>query len=142
MAKMTRDALKTIVKECLVEIFTEMKDPLPQKNSSSNRKRIAEERRLKRMRQELDSRSIQEQDNLRIEQTVGQVTNDPLLSMILADTASTTLVEQMDAEGHGPNSTIGGGAGAIAAAQGDPMDMFGEVADNWATLAFAEKKKM
>jgi len=140
MAKMSRKAFKAIVKECLVEIFTELNEPQLQKKSTLKQRRITEERRLDRMRKDLDRQSAQEE--FKIEQTVGQVTNDPLLSMILTDTASTTLVEQIDADRHGPSTAIGGGAAALAAAQGDPMDMFGDVADNWAALAFAEKKGM
>ena len=140
MAKVSRSTLKTIVKECLVEIFTEMNNVPPQNPASNSRSqaRLSEEARLARHRHNLDQRQIAH-DN-KVAQTVNQVTSDPLLSRILHDTATSTLVEQLEADHHSPGSIVASDAASMATGRGNPMDMFGDVADNWAALAFAEKK--
>ena len=58
------------------------------------------------------------------------VPNDPIMASIFADTATTTLQEQISAES--------GRSGVPTKDTGvDPMSLF-ENAGNWATLAFAE----
>jgi hypothetical protein len=148
MAKMTRGDLKEIVKECLVEIFSEMGTQITEsrtrRTSSKARpsRAVYEDQRLSRMRQVLDERPARSHaavDN--VEETVSTVTNDPLLSRILADTAQTTMLEQHAAESGGAGAVPGDSA-ARAMAAADPLDLFGESASNWATLAFTEKKGM
>lgn len=67
-----------------------------------------------------------------------------MLSSILADTAKTTLQEQGSAESKGPGgaaipSSVAGDTAARIAASSNPEEMFGESADKWAQLAFADK---
>ena len=73
-----------------------------------------------------------------IPETIKSITDDPLMQSIFADTARTTLQEQSSAEKN-PRVLAGDRAARIAD-ESDPIDMFGEAAGNWATLAFSEKK--
>ena len=146
MAKLTRNNLKSLVKECLVEIFSEVGTQLVESPSSTTRKRArvsksknsSEDRRLQKMRQILDERHV-ENSGPSISETVSAVTNDPLLSKILADTAQSTLMEQNSAESYG-ESAMQGDAASRAMATADPIDLFGDAADKWTSLAFSEKK--
>ena len=70
-----------------------------------------------------------------IQKTVGSLTNDSIMSNILADTAKTTFQDQLQAE-KSPRS-----AGAtINESTADLGDAFGDSANRWASLAFPEKK--
>ena len=70
-----------------------------------------------------------------IQKTVGSLTNDSIMSSILADTAKTTFQDQLQAE-KSPRS-----AGAIMnESTADLGDAFGDSANRWASLAFPEKK--
>ncbi len=70
-------------------------------------------------------------------ESINKMTDDPLMASIFADTAKTTLHEQVEAERKGGNVIAGGDAASLAIAQADPMDIFGDVADNWAKMAFS-----
>lgn len=124
--KMTRTKLKGIVKECLVEILAEGLSSngsmsLNKKPSRPSRETVEREnRRLEEHRESLDRR---------IDETVASLTNDSVMSEILADTARTTLQEQINHEGNG-------GAGG----PGINIDnIFSESTNNWSKLAFPEK---
>ena len=72
-----------------------------------------------------------QQANNRINQAVKNIVpNDPIMASIFADTATTTLQEQISAESGRGNPVKDTGV--------DPMSLF-ENAGNWAALAFAEK---
>ena len=124
--KMTRTKLKGIVKECLVEILAEGLassdvNDTPRKKSRPSKAAVEREnRRLEAHRASLDKR---------IDETVSSLTNDSIMSEILADTARTTLQEQIN---HDSN---GGSAGP-----GINLDnIFSESTNNWAKLAFEDK---
>ena len=124
--KMTRTKLKGIVKECLVEILAEglsTSDATPTRKKSTRPSREAverENRRLEEHRASLDRK---------IDETVSSLTNDSIMSEILADTARTTLQEQINHEGNG------GPAGP-----GINIDnIFSETSNNWSKLAFEGK---
>ena len=136
MAKLSREKLKTIVKECLVEILSEGLDtPGDRLVESSPRRRPKKKREPVNQRPALDKISF----GRKVQQTVGSLTDDPLMASIFADTAAGTLQEQISAEGRG--GFIGqGDAASRTMAENDPTDVFGEAAGNWAALAFAEKK--
>lgn len=68
------------------------------------------------------------------------ITGDPILNELLADTAMSTLQEQASAErGRGiVTPTKGADQAAMVASQNAPEDLFGdEAAGKWATLAFS-----
>ena len=124
--KMTRTKLKGIVKECLVEILAEGLSSngtmtLAKKPTRPSKETVEREnRRLEEHRASLDRR---------IDETVSSLTNDSIMSEILADTARTTLQEQINHDSNGS-----------AAGPGINIDnIFSESSNNWSKLAFEEK---
>lgn len=134
--KMTRSKLKGIVKECLVEILSEgigaSEGATTLREASENGRRQRdlalreEQTRLENHRKNLDKK---------ITQTVSNLTTNSVMQDILADTARTTLQEQMRHDG--------GQQGGLS--HGDPGisldNIFSESANNWAQLAFDDKKR-
>ena len=140
MAKVTKTQLKSIVKECLVEILsegissassalTEVASPTPSSNKSKARK----------PRQPvLNPAHDKVQFGATVDRAVSELTSDPLMTEIFSDTARTTLQERVSAESRRPGAQLGG------LASDDPgidTDFFGQSADRWADLAFAASKK-
>ena len=141
MAKMSRNQLKSLIKECLVEVLIEGL------NTSSSESFLQEvkTKKISPKRKTTASRTRPALDNVRFDQRVNEsvnaCTNDPILGNILADTARTTLQEQITEEGkssHLHQVSMNGDPAAQAASSGDPVDMFGEAANNWAALAFGK----
>ena len=133
MAKMTRNDLKSLVKECLFEILLEASDSenLIESRNSSPKKRAT--RKTPPRRPALDNISVGAQKK-QPDLDVSGITSDPVMAAIFQDTAKTTLVEQAAAERLGNRS--GGDAASRAAAASDPQDLFGDASKNWAALAF------
>ena len=129
MAKMTREKLKGIVKECLVEILAEGLNS-DGRSTNSNKARArkakkAEEQRLAEHRKKFE---------YKVEDTVSSITDDPIMASIFKDTASTTLQEQYEKNGAQP--------GLANPAQGAGVDLgglFGNATANWEKLAFEAK---
>ena len=158
MSKLSRSALKGIVKECLVEILQEGLETSGAVTLSESRRRLNSDRRSS-MREKLPARSSTldrisygapkepKSKNSNFESNVKRITEsmtkDPVLSSILADTARTTLQEQSGAESTGPNgsyvsTSAAGDSAARLAAASDPSEIFSESSDRWASLAFSE----
>jgi hypothetical protein len=76
-------------------------------------------------------------ENVRVGQkTIKAMTDDPLMASIFADTAQTTLQEQLVAESKGGVKTFDNASRIIA--NNDPSDIFGDdIAGNWESLAFS-----
>ena len=134
MAKISKSMLKDIVKECLVEILAEGIGSAPpgrlknKKRRTSNPPRVSEGEARRKV---LDNITFKKN----AKEAVQTLTDDPLMSSIFADTAMGSLQEQIAAS---PSQNMG-----LLAPQDqgpDVMDVFGESAQNWATLAFGEKK--
>lgn len=150
MSKFTRDQLKNLVKECLVEILTEGLATSPVVVESSERRPLAQPRSRpspppsRAMSPALNSvvfgtkqqkpAAAPRRSNPIIE-NIGSVTSDPIMSQIFADTAATTLQEQVQAESSRPGMVSGDEL------VGSPTDIFGESAQHWATLAFSDGPK-
>ena len=141
MAKMTRNNLKSLVKECLFEILLEASDETSERLSEArtSRKAPANKKRPTSRRPALDKISIgrtteKARQPKKKDLDVSELTSDPIMAAIFKDTAATTLVEQAAAE-RGKSSRPGDEASRVAA-QNDPSDLFGESADKWAALAF------
>jgi len=170
--KFTRSKLKSIVKECLLEILydgfsgdessnssakmmNEMHDIAerpPQRSSGARPSRNIEKRSAldnihwKRQEEEERVSDHQERFSKRVQAMTSEMTSDPVLSDIFADTAMTTLQEQVGADRQGP-----GGMSLPTAAAGDtaarivnsstPDELFAESAGKWASLAFADEIK-
>lgn len=138
MAKLTKNQLKSIVKECLVEILSEglassgdiMVEATTQKPTRTNR---AAPKKVKR-NPALDEAKF----NNAAEQRAAALTDDPIMRSILADTAKSTLQEQAQADrGRGANSQ----ETSVPGKNIEDIPIFAEGAQNWAALAFTDKQQ-
>ena len=129
MAKVSRTVLKSLVKECLVEILSEGLVSANQQVQES-KKVSAKKRPVTRKKKVIKEEIIPE--------TIKGMTDDPLMQSIFADTARTTLQEQTAAERN--QTRIPADSYSRMADENDPAELFGEAANNWAHLAFSEKK--
>ena len=156
MKKVSRDLLKGLVKECLVEILSEglaseTTQTVETINEASSRK--TRNKPTRRAAPDLISMAPKKQaprpsaalEN-RIKHAAG---GNSIMESILRDTAQNTLPHMVAAEGKEDRSIAGrsmaqrmtsGDAATKAMATTDPMDIF-EGASNWATLAFADTPK-
>jgi hypothetical protein len=99
-----------------------------------------EAKTLQKMGNQLAQQKQQQSTSTKIsKESINKMTDDPLMASIFADTAKTTLQEQIDAERKGGNGLVGSDAASLVVAQSDPMDIFGDVADNWAKMAFSSQ---
>jgi len=153
MAKISRELLKGIVKECLVEILSE---GLSTKTSSSgaslNEVTHKKPRRSKKQepvrRKAADLVSFGETKNKQSDALNQRITaaagGNSIMESILRDTAKNTLPTMLAADNRkdrGMAERLSRGDQATRAmADADPMSVF-EGASNWAALAFAEKQK-
>ena len=144
MAKMTRNALKGIVKECLVEILSEGLDTPGSSSTLSESKKVAHARRRKAAIQAEEARlaAHRQKFETRVTDTVSQVTDDPIMQGILADTARSTLQEQANhdispMQGTGDMSTQSSG---MPSAGINLEGIFGSSKQNWADLAFTKSE--
>ena len=139
MSKMTRDSLKSLVKECLFEILLEATGDAGESLNEAKRKRKSTKRKPVR-RPALDNMTIGSPKPAPARSPkvdVSGITSDPVMAAIFQDTAATTLVEQAAAESRPGHATPGRmDQAAKAVAQNDPADLFGDASKNWATLAF------
>jgi len=127
MPKLNRNQLKGIVKECLLEILSE---GLLAETTTTRPKKQARVRNTEPARNKNFDAAINE--------SVQGLTDNPVMADIFADTARTTLQEQLGAETGGPMAT-GGDAATRQMGDSDPDEVFGDVASRWASLAFAKK---
>jgi hypothetical protein len=142
MAKVSRSALKSLVKECLFEILLEATGAESSLNEDRSSKLV--ERSRKTVKRQKVSRPVL--DNLKYDNSpakrpinVQGITNDPVMTAIFEDTAMTTLQEQSAAEHGSPAGR--GDAASLVAADNDPTDLFGGSSQNWAALAFSDSPK-
>jgi hypothetical protein len=155
--KLSRDDLKGIVKECLVEILSEgLSQTTTQINESkssmrqefktsqkppvTHRSGVADKISFlpKGADQSSQKRPIVDKNVIRT------ATTDPILQEMLADTATRGTPIMEDTRGstamHESSISIQGDVAAKQMLRSDPTDVFGEASSKWATLAFAEKK--
>lgn len=153
MSKLDKNTLKSIVKECLIEILSEgLTNGNTQKlsesiNNITNTKIKTEEK--------INSISIQNKKNIakilpqkkqinenfidKTQQIIKKTTNDPVLAEIFADTALTTLQEQNSADNKTSFNPKSNDQYKNFMNENDPSDIFGEASNNWANLAFRDK---
>ena len=145
MSKLMRSELKAIVKECLVEILSEGLNSGNAINetlqfSSPQKREPVRTRKSSHLDNIVYNKSI-EKKKKSIKKNVmnSNITSDPVLNELLADTAISTLQEQASAEGRKSASvSIAGDRAAKMAAAADPSDLFAESAGKWAQLAFSK----
>jgi hypothetical protein len=134
MAKISKTQLKSVVKECLLELLSEGLDHnVAQLNTrrKAKKKQKVEEQRLAEQRKRFE---------YTVDNTVTAVTDDPIMQSIFQDTARTTLQEQTSNEprGHSQGSIPVNTAGSSAAAGIDLDGIFDSSDKNWEKLAFDE----
>ncbi len=135
MAKMTRNNLKSLVKECLFEILLEASGDGAEKLLEA--KKATNKKTVRRGRPALDNIRMGGQKPAKVSKKpvdVSSITADPVMAAIFQDTAATTLVEQAAAERGKPQKAADAAAHIVA--NNDPSDLFGESSKNWAALAF------
>ena len=146
MAKLTKSMLKGMVKECLVEILSEGlagSEQISESKSRQPRKTRRTQKKSQSIFDQMDEafeRKPRATDNISFDQKVNNIaknaTADPVLQGILADTARTTLQDQMQHESTvpgargrsqqtAPSDVMNGGAGL------DISSLFGEATKNW-----------
>lgn len=140
MAKVSRKMLKSIVKECLVEILAE---GLAGGNSQELNESISSVKPSRALDNNFFSnkKSVNEnfEDNTR--KIISHATKDPVMAELLADTAQTTLQEQNGADRPNQFTAKPTDAYSQIASESDPMDLFGGSSNNWAALAFSDSNK-
>ena len=146
MAKVKRSVLKEIVKECLLEILFEGIDSEPGYAEEEPIREARQSRRTSRPSKRNLAAAVQKErvqtkkENPRLHEdyvnnAVGELTQDPMMASIFADTAQTTLQEQR--EGRRPPADT---AAAVVDSTDDLQNIF-EGAGNWAAIAFNEVDK-
>ena len=147
MAKVSREVLKSVVKECLIEILSEglissINEVNDRKADPSfllgeNNKRKQSTRRPKRKNKQQQN---PKQDH-KIKAAINEVASDPLMREIFADTAQTTL--QVQAEVAGASGMLvnptqrARGVEEQVVAQTEISDIFGD-SDQWSKWAFGQ----
>lgn len=142
--KITKTELKSIVKECLVEILSEglgseliSSSNIPQKRPMTNQAPFFENG--KRQQSPAHSQPRRAAPELR-EAIRREAGGNKVMESILADTAASTLPNMLQNEGRSP--VPGGARGGMAeqiVASVNPEDLFGEDATSkWANLAFMD----
>jgi len=125
MAKVSREALKNIVKECLIEILQEGIGGIV----------------TKRPQQQVETRKItpvpqRPKQSSALLNAIKEVSEgNPLMAEIYADTAKTTLPNMLSEGSEGKPSLNN-----VEQFNGAPEEVFGEAASTWADLAFAAPK--
>lgn len=140
MAKLTKTALKSLVKECLVEILAEgigstatLQEGVKKSNANVEARRQAEEAQAEQYRKKFE---------VKVDNTVNELTDDPIMQSIFADTAKTTLQEQMQHDNR-PGSSMSQPTPEMMSGEKAGIDLgsiFETAQTNWSQLAFAEKK--
>jgi hypothetical protein len=141
--KLSRDHLKEIVKECLVEILSEGMGSARLKESFS-KKRIVQPSNSALDQPAFPRKSAHDDvlNKKRLSEVIkAEAKGDPILASILADTASTTLPNMLMSEGNKQMPVPVGSVEHVVASHA-PEDLFGdEAASKWATLAFMDSPK-
>ena len=144
MAKLSRTKLKSIIKECLIEILAEgLASDRGNQISESLRPARTQSKGFRSKRPfipkntALDAIKYDTGFEQAVSQRVSAVTSDPVMSSIFADTAKTTLQEQIQGEPSGRGSMTDMSEAFEAPANDvSNIEVFSDAAANWATLAF------
>ncbi len=153
MAKVKRSILKEIVKECLLEIlfegidsesgFEEEEEPIREARQPRRTSRPSPSRDLAAAVQQTQREASKKQRQPRrlkeapVKAAVAELTDDPMMASIFADTAQTTLQEQRE----GRQTYKPADAAASTVQETDDLGDLFEGAGNWAALAFGETDK-
>ncbi len=160
MAKVTKTMLKGIVKECLVEILSEGlgdTETMVESVKRAPKRKVQKSRSIFDQMDEAFEKKSQSSGNSafdsRVDQVASVATSDPVLQSILADTARTTLQEQMKHEPRMPSRTpmpmqqgmpspsVGPEVSGAAAGL-DINSLFGEATRNWGEVLERTERKL
>lgn len=135
----TKQQLKSIVKECLIEILAEGMGPSA---SSSINEAASKSLKPKTISKTIPRRGDNVKYGQAIAETIKRESNgNSVMAAIFADTAMNTLPTMMNENQHSqPPAPAGSIESAVA--RSTPEQLFGdETASKWAELAFAETPK-
>ncbi|MAF25126.1 hypothetical protein CL634_06080 [bacterium] len=140
MAKLTRSALKSVVKECLLEILTEGIAPEPLSESLIKKSPPRPTRVKNKKAAALDQTRVNQKNQNLVESLSG---TNSMMQDIFRDTLENTMAAQSsDAENsHLAQRATHGDAATKQMIEADPMNLF-EGANNWAALAFSATDKL
>jgi hypothetical protein len=125
---MTRSELKSIVKECLLEILNEGLKSAQHNVSEAKRQPIIQRPRQQVQRQNKPTEALKEA----IKREAG---GDPVMEAILADTAKNTLPSMLNNDSPVPTQPLGAVEEIVS--KHTPEQLFGEeTTSKWAFLAF------
>ena len=139
--KLSKAELKSIVKECLVEILSEgLGDAVPSRSLPSSPRSQYQPATAKSLSDSLKRPPARAATPQLREAIVREAGGDKILESILADTAASTLPKFLQAgDGKSPRSSVGGGLVEQVVAQANPEELFGDdAASKWASLAFMD----
>lgn len=136
--KMTREALKELVKECLVEV---LRDGLGAQAPGEKPTRApATETRQQQATVKQQPQPARQPNNVMMETIRREAGSSSVMTDILTDTAMTTLPGFIASERG--QVVHGGGPAELAVASSTPEELFGEEnTARWASLAFDGGKK-
>lgn len=154
MAKLSRDVLKDLVKECLVEILAEGLASNSSTLTEAHSRNAAVKRSPPARRAAPDLITMGKQQTKKpsaaLEQRImAAAGGNNVMESILRDTAQNTLPNMVAADGSKTGSSASrsmaqrmtaGDAATKTMAAVDPMDIF-EGASNWANIAFPDSSK-
>lgn len=141
--KLTKDDLKQIVKECLVEILTEgMGTSIPSVNEVKKQTlqkkavpHVASVMRQTAEKTRMPSAALKEA--IKVESG-----GNPIMASILADTAANSLPSMLESDTPGKFAPAPTGTAERVVAASAPEELFGEeTASRWANLAFSASSK-
>ncbi len=146
MSQLLRSELKEIVKECLVEILAEGIGASKNRQPREKRKAMPSKKISQKRQRYLDSMEYGDIPLVNESQKANKkidtaITSDPMLNEMLADTAQTTLKEQVAADRKGGLASVANmDKASMVASQNKPEDLFGkEASSKWAQLAFFDQ---
>ena len=144
MAKVSRSMLKSIVKECLVELLAEGlsagdTESLVESIEKRPRKSIPSESQSDVYSNFNKQMKVNASFEEKTKQVISNATSDPVMASLLEDTAKTTLQEQNTADRPNQFTAKPTDTYSQAVSESDPMEMFGGASNNWAALAFSDK---
>jgi len=143
--KVSRDDLKALVKECLIEL---LRDGIGQVSGAGvaaeavDRRVPARQQPRRGDRVVLSSSGPSKARSPAVDAAIKRESGgDSVMAEILADTANRTLPKMIAAESRGAMAQ-GGDAAALIVAEHEPEQIFGtDVTDKWSQLAFAQPKQ-
>ena len=139
--KLSKSALKDLIKECIVEVLYE---GIPEISSSAQNLIERNQRASKNASSrghKKEPRRPKALDKIKFDRAAdtaaSSLTQDPVLQSIFADTVKTTLQDQYASEKNKSIVAPNADRASLMAAEADPTQLF-EGSSNWAALAFAD----